>query len=162
MPLVSLRLHSKFSISSLSTDNEHCIFIPLSYSLNKLVLKYFSPLSGNITTITPESIFFAISTAATIAALVTQSKAKILSSPKVVTINGKEAKALCQAAKNLAESNTKAGVVYDDGQIKDIIPEWPKAYGFAFDLNKTEEFSIKVPVEYIEIAGDDIVKVNKE
>lgn len=38
------------------------------YSLNKSVLRYFSPRSGKITTIRPESIFLATSVAAYIAA----------------------------------------------------------------------------------------------
>ena len=42
--------------------------------------------------------------------------------------------------------------------IKEIYPEWPKENGFAFDLNKTAKFGIKVPVEYIELAGENIVK----
>ncbi len=41
--------------------------------------------------------------------------------------------------------------------IAQILPEWPKECGFAFDLGKAAQFGIQVPVEYIELAGDDIV-----
>ncbi len=48
--------------------------------------------------------------------------------------------------------------LFEGVPIKEIYPEWPKQNGFAFDLNKAEEFGIKVPVEYIEMAGENIVK----
>ncbi|MBU2251129.1 MAG: hypothetical protein KKH25_02640, partial [Candidatus Omnitrophica bacterium] len=48
--------------------------------------------------------------------------------------------------------------LFEGRPIKDIYPEWPKENGFAFDLNKTAGFGIKVPVEYIELAGENIVQ----
>ena len=46
--------------------------------------------------------------------------------------------------------------------IKKIIPEWPKEYGLAFDLDKTAEFGIKVSIEYLEMAGEDVIKRDEE
>ncbi|MCF7908249.1 MAG: hypothetical protein K9L86_05220 [Candidatus Omnitrophica bacterium] len=48
--------------------------------------------------------------------------------------------------------------LFEGRSIKEIYPEWPKNNGFAFDLRKAEEFGIKVPVEYIEMSGENIVK----
>lgn len=42
--------------------------------------------------------------------------------------------------------------------IADIAPEWPKKYGFAVDLPKAKQFNITVPVELLQLAGDNIVK----
>lgn len=38
-----------------------------------------------------------------------------------------------------------------------IKPEWPKKNGFAFDLNKTKQFNVKVPLDLIELAGKNVV-----
>ncbi len=48
--------------------------------------------------------------------------------------------------------------LFEGKPIKEIYPEWPKENGFAFDLKKAARFGIKVPVEYIELAGENIVK----
>lgn len=43
-------------------------------------------------------------------------------------------------------------------EIADITPEWPKEYGFGVDLRKTRQFGINVPVEILQIAGENVVK----
>ena len=42
--------------------------------------------------------------------------------------------------------------------IAEIPPEWPKTYGFAVDLPKTRQFKITVPVELLQLAGENIIK----
>jgi putative ABC transport system substrate-binding protein len=42
--------------------------------------------------------------------------------------------------------------------IKNILPQWPKENGIAFDLRKAKHFGIKIPVKMMELAGDDIVR----
>ncbi len=42
--------------------------------------------------------------------------------------------------------------------LADITPEWPKTYGFAVDLPKAKQFQITVPVEILQLAGENIVK----
>ncbi len=42
--------------------------------------------------------------------------------------------------------------------VADIVPEWPKKYGFAVDLSKARQFNITVPIELLQLAGDNIVK----
>ena len=42
--------------------------------------------------------------------------------------------------------------------IAEILPEWPKEYGFAVDLRKTSQFGVSVPLEILQIAGENIVK----
>lgn len=37
-------------------------------------------------------------------------------------------------------------------------PEWPHENGFAFDLSKTKQFNIAIPIDMIELAGKNIVK----
>ena len=39
-----------------------------------------------------------------------------------------------------------------------IPAEWPKKNGFAFDLNKTKKFGIEVPVKFMQLAGNNIVR----
>ena len=50
--------------------------------------------------------------------------------------------------KQLFEGNSVAG----------ITPEWPQRYGFAVDLLKARQFQITVPVELLQLAGENIVK----
>lgn len=40
----------------------------------------------------------------------------------------------------------------------EIVPEWPKSFGLAFDLQKARRFGIKVPVEMLRLAGRNVVK----
>jgi len=48
--------------------------------------------------------------------------------------------------------------LFQGKSIADIKPEWPKKYGFAVDLPKAKQFQITVPVEILQLAGDNIVK----
>ncbi len=48
--------------------------------------------------------------------------------------------------------------IFEGKNSSDIIPEWPKGFGLAFDMNKTQEFGIDVPTEMLLMAGEDIVK----
>lgn len=48
--------------------------------------------------------------------------------------------------------------LFEGEPIQDIYPESPRNNGYAFDLNETEHFDIQVPVEMIELAGDNIVR----
>ena len=43
-------------------------------------------------------------------------------------------------------------------KVADIAPEWPKKYGFAVDLSKARQFNITVPIELLQLAGDNIVR----
>jgi len=56
------------NVEGLSDNSRRLMYRQLSYSLNNFVDRYFSPLSGKITTIVPESILLAVSIAAYIAA----------------------------------------------------------------------------------------------
>ncbi|MCX7934342.1 MAG: hypothetical protein N3A66_03680, partial [Planctomycetota bacterium] len=42
--------------------------------------------------------------------------------------------------------------------LSEIMPEWPKEFGLAFDMNKVKQFKITVPIFMLEIAGPDIIK----
>jgi len=42
--------------------------------------------------------------------------------------------------------------------VSDIIPEWPKSYGLAFDLHKARKFGFNVPIGLLQAAGENIVK----
>ncbi|MCX7966846.1 MAG: hypothetical protein N2596_09510 [Syntrophorhabdaceae bacterium] len=48
--------------------------------------------------------------------------------------------------------------ILEGKKVKDIIPEWPKTFGFAVDLKKAKKFSITVPVEILQLAGENIIK----
>ncbi len=48
--------------------------------------------------------------------------------------------------------------VFEGKPISAITPEWPKKYGFAIDLPKARQFKIDVPVELLQLAGENIVK----
>lgn len=43
-------------------------------------------------------------------------------------------------------------------KIAEISPEWPKEYGFAVDLPKSKQFKIEVPIELLQLAGENIIK----
>ncbi len=64
--------------------------------------------------------------------------------PSHVSIGG-------QAARMIKE-------LFQGRQIADITPEWPKQYGFAIDLPKAKKFQLTVPVEILQLSGDNIVK----
>ncbi len=46
---------------------------------------------------------------------------------------------------------------FEGKKISNIIPEWPKKFGVAVDLQKTKQFGINVSVELLQIAGEDII-----
>ncbi len=48
--------------------------------------------------------------------------------------------------------------IFEGEDINKIIPEWPKENGIAFDLRKARKFGIKIPIQMMEMAGDNIVK----
>lgn len=48
--------------------------------------------------------------------------------------------------------------LFEGGKPGDIVPQWPRKFGFALDLNKTRRFGIKVPVQLLQLAGPNIVK----
>lgn len=48
--------------------------------------------------------------------------------------------------------------LFEGQSIKTLIPQWPKQNGFAFDLKKAKQFGIKIPIQMIELAGENIVK----
>lgn len=48
--------------------------------------------------------------------------------------------------------------LFEGGRVKDLVPEWPKKYGFAVDLQKAKQFGIKVPVEILEMSGENIIQ----
>lgn len=48
--------------------------------------------------------------------------------------------------------------LFEGGNVADLTPEWPRKYGFAVDLRKARQFNITVPVELLQLAGENIVK----
>jgi putative ABC transport system substrate-binding protein len=48
--------------------------------------------------------------------------------------------------------------LFEGRNVADILPEWPKKFGFAIDLPKARQFRISVPVELLQLSGDNIVK----
>lgn len=48
--------------------------------------------------------------------------------------------------------------LFEGKKVADISPEWPKEYGFAVDLPKTRQFGISVPVEILQMSGENIIK----
>ncbi len=47
--------------------------------------------------------------------------------------------------------------LFEGKKISDILPEWPHRYGVALDLNKAKKFGIDVPVELLQMAGENII-----
>lgn len=43
-------------------------------------------------------------------------------------------------------------------KVGDILPEWPHKYGVAVDLQKAKRFGIEIPVELLQVAGENIVR----
>jgi len=48
--------------------------------------------------------------------------------------------------------------LFEGEDISKIIPQWPKENGIAFDLRKAKKFGIKIPIQMLEMAGDNIVR----
>ncbi|MBF0507004.1 MAG: hypothetical protein HQL09_09230 [Nitrospirae bacterium] len=48
--------------------------------------------------------------------------------------------------------------LFEGKKTSDILPEWPLTYGFAVDLRKAKQFGISVPVEILQMAGENIIK----
>jgi putative ABC transport system substrate-binding protein len=48
--------------------------------------------------------------------------------------------------------------LFEGKAIADIPPEWPRTYGFAVDLPKARQFNLTVPVELLQLSGDNIIK----
>ena len=48
--------------------------------------------------------------------------------------------------------------LFEGKPVADILPEWPKQYGFALDLPKVKQFGMTVPVELLLLVGDNIIK----
>lgn len=46
-------------------------------------------------------------------------------------------------------------------KVSDLVPEWPKQNGVAFDLDRAKKFGISVPVGLIELAGQNVVRTGK-
>ncbi|MEK6794549.1 MAG: ABC transporter substrate binding protein [Spirochaetota bacterium] len=46
-------------------------------------------------------------------------------------------------------------------KVSDLVPEWPKQNGVAFDLGKAKKFGISVPVGLLELAGPNVVRAAK-
>ncbi|MCX7822547.1 MAG: hypothetical protein N2260_03770 [Syntrophobacterales bacterium] len=53
--------------------------------------------------------------------------------------------------------------IFRGKKVRDILPEWPRTYGFAVDLVKAKQFGIVVPVEILQLAGENIIhyKINR-
>lgn len=48
--------------------------------------------------------------------------------------------------------------LFEGKLVRDILPEWPHKYGIAIDLKKAKQFGIDVPVEVLQMAGENIVR----
>jgi putative ABC transport system substrate-binding protein len=48
--------------------------------------------------------------------------------------------------------------LFEGKAVAKILPEWPREYGFAIDLRKARQFGLTVPVEILQMAGENIVK----
>lgn len=47
--------------------------------------------------------------------------------------------------------------LFEGGVVGEILPEWPQKYGVAVDLRKARRFGVDVPVEVLQMAGENIV-----
>ncbi|MDD2540074.1 MAG: ABC transporter substrate binding protein [Desulfuromonadaceae bacterium] len=47
--------------------------------------------------------------------------------------------------------------LFEGKKISDILPEWPHRYGVAIDLKKAKKFGIDVPIELLQMAGENII-----
>ncbi|MFA7279418.1 MAG: ABC transporter substrate binding protein [Sterolibacterium sp.] len=48
--------------------------------------------------------------------------------------------------------------LFEGKAVAEILPEWPREYGFAVDLAKARQFGLNVPVEVLQMAGENIIK----
>lgn len=48
--------------------------------------------------------------------------------------------------------------LFEGKKVRDIMPEWPHKYGVAVDLHKAKQFGIDVPVEVLQMAGENIIR----
>jgi putative tryptophan/tyrosine transport system substrate-binding protein len=48
--------------------------------------------------------------------------------------------------------------IFNGEDIKTIIPQWPKENGIAVDLRKAKQYRISVPIQIMEMAGEDIIR----
>lgn len=48
--------------------------------------------------------------------------------------------------------------LFEGKSISEIRPEWPKKFGFAVDLRKAKRYNISVPIELLQLSGENIVK----
>lgn len=48
--------------------------------------------------------------------------------------------------------------LFEGKKVGDITPEWPHKFGVAVDLKKAKKFGIDVPVELLQMAGENIVR----
>jgi putative ABC transport system substrate-binding protein len=39
-----------------------------------------------------------------------------------------------------------------------VMPEWPHKFGIAVDLRKAKQFGIEVPIEMLQMAGENIIR----
>ena len=47
--------------------------------------------------------------------------------------------------------------LFEGKKVSEVMPEWPHKYGIAIDLRKAKHFGIDVPVELLQMAGENIV-----
>jgi len=48
--------------------------------------------------------------------------------------------------------------LFEGRPVSDVTPEWPQKYGFAIDLRKARRFGVDVPVELLQMAGENIIR----
>lgn len=48
--------------------------------------------------------------------------------------------------------------LFEGKRINEITPEWPQKYGVAVDLRKAKQFGLDIPVEVLQMAGENIVR----
>jgi putative tryptophan/tyrosine transport system substrate-binding protein len=48
--------------------------------------------------------------------------------------------------------------LFEGKKVSDIVPEWPHKFGVAVDLKKAKRFGIDIPVELLQMAGENIVR----
>ncbi len=48
--------------------------------------------------------------------------------------------------------------LFEGEPITNIIPEPPQENGYAFDMKKAKQFGIDIPIEMIQMAGENIIQ----
>jgi putative ABC transport system substrate-binding protein len=48
--------------------------------------------------------------------------------------------------------------LFEGRMVSDVMPEWPQKYGVAIDLRKARRFGVDVPVELLQMAGENIIR----